>query len=351
MSWKIAAAQAGASLLGGFMQSRSAKKATSAAKDMAAKDRRFQQQMYDQARADAAPFRDASYTALNNLMLLTGQASPASVQSAAAGGVPEVGDGTGLTAVEGAKWNGRPVYRDSQGNIFSGTGRQWAPGDPLEKIGNLDEISEGGKLVFAGKGVRFQGGRALRRSGTDLTRGNGDVISTQPEAPVQAGPAQPQDQQASIDAMVKADPSYQFRMNEGQRALERSAAARGGALSGGALRRQTRYAQDYASTEYTNIYNRIANIAGMGQVYNSNVTQAGLNTAYGMSRNYMDLAASRMSGYAAQGNAWGTALEGVAGAFGDWWGGRASGGNGSWERRTGRVDSSGNPIQGPWPQG
>ncbi|KKL97736.1 hypothetical protein LCGC14_1831460, partial [marine sediment metagenome] len=62
------------------------------------------------------------------------------------------------------------------------------------------------------------------------------------------------------------DPGYGFRIGEGERALERSAAARGGLLSGGYGRKLTRYAQDYASNEYTNVYNRISNIARLGQV-------------------------------------------------------------------------------------
>lgn len=52
------------------------------------------------------------------------------------------------------------------------------------------------------------------------------------------------------------DPSYQFRLAEGQKALERSAAARGGLLGGGFARALERYAQDVASTEYGNVYAR-----------------------------------------------------------------------------------------------
>jgi len=56
-----------------------------------------------------------------------------------------------------------------------------------------------------------------------------------------------------------ADPGYEFRMQQGQRALDSSAAARGGALSGAAVKAQTRYGQDYASNEYNNAYNRFNN--------------------------------------------------------------------------------------------
>jgi hypothetical protein len=54
----------------------------------------------------------------------------------------------------------------------------------------------------------------------------------------------------------KADPGYAFRMAEGMKALERSAAARGGLLSGATLKGTQRYGQDLASQEYQNAFNR-----------------------------------------------------------------------------------------------
>jgi hypothetical protein len=57
-------------------------------------------------------------------------------------------------------------------------------------------------------------------------------------------------------AKFQADPGYAFRMAEGMKALERSAAARGGLLSGATLRGTQRYGQDLASQEYQNAFNR-----------------------------------------------------------------------------------------------
>jgi len=54
----------------------------------------------------------------------------------------------------------------------------------------------------------------------------------------------------------KTDPGYAFRMAEGMKALERSAAARGGLLSGATLRGTQRFGQDLASQEFTNAFNR-----------------------------------------------------------------------------------------------
>lgn len=57
-------------------------------------------------------------------------------------------------------------------------------------------------------------------------------------------------------AQFQADPGYNFRMAEGIKALERSAAARGLLQSGGTLKGITKYGQDIASDEYQNAFQR-----------------------------------------------------------------------------------------------
>lgn len=54
----------------------------------------------------------------------------------------------------------------------------------------------------------------------------------------------------------EADPGYSFRMSEGMKALERSAASRGILQSGGTLKDITRFGQDAASQEYQNAFQR-----------------------------------------------------------------------------------------------
>ena len=82
------------------------------------------------------------------------------------------------------------------------------------------------------------------------------------------------------------DPGYAFRMQEGMKALERSAAARGGLLSGNMLRGAQRYGQDLASQEYMNAFNRyqaernarlnpLQSLAGVGQTATNQLGQAG----------------------------------------------------------------------------
>ena len=52
------------------------------------------------------------------------------------------------------------------------------------------------------------------------------------------------------------DPGYQFGLNEGVRARDQSASARGMQLSGGQQKALTRYGQDYASTKFNEAFNR-----------------------------------------------------------------------------------------------
>jgi hypothetical protein len=58
------------------------------------------------------------------------------------------------------------------------------------------------------------------------------------------------------EADLRADPGYQFRVSEGQKALERSAAGKGLLLSGGQLKDLTRFGQDQGAQEYGAAYAR-----------------------------------------------------------------------------------------------
>ena len=53
-----------------------------------------------------------------------------------------------------------------------------------------------------------------------------------------------------------ADPSYAFRMKEGMNAMNATAAARGGLISGNALKAGQVYGQEMGSQEYQNSFNR-----------------------------------------------------------------------------------------------
>jgi hypothetical protein len=76
---------------------------------------------------------------------------------------------------------------------------------------------------------------------------------------------------------VLNDPGFQFRLQEGQQALERSASARGTLLTGGTLKDLADFSQGLASTEYGNAYDRSLN------TWNANTSNA--YNAYNTDRN------------------------------------------------------------------
>ena len=57
-------------------------------------------------------------------------------------------------------------------------------------------------------------------------------------------------------AELQMDPGYAFRTQQGQQAIERSAAARGGVMGGGVMKDLTTYSQGAASQEYQNAFDR-----------------------------------------------------------------------------------------------
>ena len=106
----------------------------------------------------------------------------------------------------------------------------------------------------------------------------------------------------------QADPGYGFRMSEGMKALERSAAARGGLMSGGTGKALQRFGQELGSQEYQNAFNRyqaersarlqpLQSLAGVGQTATNALGAAGQSYASGMGEALGAGAQARASGY------------------------------------------------------
>jgi hypothetical protein len=118
-----------------------------------------------------------------------------------------------------------------------------------------------------------------------------------------------------IGAGLETSPGYQFRLGEGLKALERSAAARGTLLTGGTAKGLQRYAQDYASGEYGTRVNQLANLAELG--YGAAGQQAGLGSSYaGQAGSLLGSQATNIGDlYTQQGNA---AAAGTVGSANAW---------------------------------
>lgn len=128
------------------------------------------------------------------------------------------------------------------------------------------------------------------------------------------------------------DPGYQFRLSEGMKAVQNSAATRGGLLSGSTMKAMNNYAQNYASGERQNAFNNyiterdarlnpLLSLAGVGQTANGQMGQAGQNyannagnlqvgAANALAQGYTGAANATTSGYVGGANALNSAVAG-----------------------------------------
>lgn len=129
--------------------------------------------------------------------------------------------------------------------------------------------------------------------------------------------AQPGEDYSWLDQSYEANsPGYQWRKDEGQKALERSAAARGGLFSGGTGRELERYGSEFAKDEFAADFSRFGQIAGDGtDAANTTVNVAG-QFGNAASQNAIRAGDARASGYVNQGNIWGNLAGQVGGAIG-----------------------------------
>jgi hypothetical protein len=130
----------------------------------------------------------------------------------------------------------------------------------------------------------------------------------------------------------QADPGYAFRLAEGNKALDRTAAARGGLLSGGAMKAAQRYGQEMGSQEYMNAFNRyqtnranqlnpLQSLMGAGQTGANMLTQAAGNLGNNLAETTLGAGNARASGYMGQANALSNAIGQGFNAYSNMYGG------------------------------
>jgi hypothetical protein len=112
-------------------------------------------------------------------------------------------------------------------------------------------------------------------------------------------------------------------MKEGLKGLDQQAAARGGLISGNALRGAQQYGQELGSQEYQNAYNRyqtnranvlnpLQSLLGQAQSTASELGTSGQNYANNAGSTMMAAGNARASGYVNSADAWSKALGGTA---------------------------------------
>jgi hypothetical protein len=128
------------------------------------------------------------------------------------------------------------------------------------------------------------------------------------------------------------DPGYAFRLSEGMKALERSAAARGGLVSGATMKGIQRYGQDLASQEYANAFNRyrlereaalnpLQSLAGVGQTTSQQLGQAGATYGQNVGNAMIGQGQAAANAMLARGSAYQRGLGDIASLAGRYYGG------------------------------
>jgi hypothetical protein len=128
------------------------------------------------------------------------------------------------------------------------------------------------------------------------------------------------------DLNANLAPNYQFMLDQGLGAVRNQANATGGLISGNTLKGINDYAQNYAQNAYqqafnnytanqTNIFNRLSNIAGLGQTANANVGQAGTAISGNAAQSMMNAGASQAAGTIGGANALSGALQNALGWY------------------------------------
>ncbi|PZX29474.1 hypothetical protein C7416_104479 [Cupriavidus phytorum] len=314
----IATAVVGAAVIGGVASNAAANKAAKASEKASDQATQLQREQYDQTREDQAPWRTVGGNALNQLALRMGvpgyistPTSGVSLEDAQAQTQENFDPQTYLAAnpdVAAAgidPWVHYTTYGANEGRqyTYNADAQRNAAAGTFDTQGYLD----------ANPDVAASGMDPLTHY-LQYGKAEGRKFATAQNNPLYGSLTK----NFSAEDFQK-DPGYEFRLGEGQKALEASAAARGGLLSGAAAKALSQYNQNFASNEYqnaynrynqnqTNTFNRLASLAGVGQTATNATQQAGQNYANQASQNALYSGTARASAYGTGANAIGASL-------------------------------------------
>lgn len=266
----IETAIVGSAIVGGAMSAKGAKDAAKTQAGAAKDAGQLQYQMYEQTREDQAPYRAAGYSGLNKLGYLLGLDSDGFSTGGSSGAPIKPDRNNELYMIGSGTPPPRPAY----------LGRPTHQQLKKQQDKELEWLLNKKKTTF--DSAQYNKDMAEWELATAAYKKNQASLAKNPEYGSLLRKFGMND--------FQTDPGYQFRMDEGIKGLDRSAAARGGLLSGAALKGINRFSQNFASNEYGNAYNRfnqdqsnkfnrLASIAGIGQTATNQVQQAGQNYA------------------------------------------------------------------------
>ncbi len=283
----------GATLGSAAIGSAASKKASGAQVEAADRAAQLQMEMFERQIQLQEPFRQAGLTAQQRYMNMLGLTQAPQARSEA-----EIRNALAAQYTRPVSTGGGRFAQYELGGGESGGAieSRWVPD---EAVPTIDETA----LNAAVQAEMERQGRAAQEY---------EALKASPEFGKYARDFGMQD--------FQQDPGYAFRMSEGLKALDRQAAARGGLISGGALKAAQRYGQEAASQEYTNAFNRyqvnranqlqpLQSLMGASQTAANVMGQSAGQYGQTAGEAYMGAGNARASGYMGGANA-------LAGAIG-----------------------------------
>jgi hypothetical protein len=282
------AVSGGVSLIGGLMGSDASSDAADAQVAASREANELQKYMYDTAREDQAPWRETGGAAVNYIAQILG--------------IPGYGGGTTASSASGVTATSlkAPNLEDYRiGTPANAATRQRATSpesfvpqaaasyylDP--DTGQIRQTAFGNTAPGSAQYDYAKYNAALE----DYKNALSSSTSTTAGTPL------------DLTGILRATPGYQFQVGEGTKAIERSAAARGGLLSGAAGKALTTYSQGVADQTYNNYLNSLMSVAGLGQNSANTTTSAGTSYANAASNNILSAGNAKASGYINSANA------------------------------------------------
>lgn len=260
----------------------------------------------DQVRADYAPYRETGSEAVFDLAELLGLAGFRSKEERELTMMKAPDRADYAIAGYGPNKSKTQTFKDRTLKATEAVLEPFGHG-PIGKIGGSNKSKK--MRAAAARDAEFQ-----RQQAEANARFDADLAAYEKRQAELTGIVAEQER-AGFDPMkkVRATPGYQFRMDQGQRALERTAAARGDLQSGNTLKAVAEYGQEFASNEYTNAVNRLATMAGLGANTTANQTSALSGTNVANMNLLSAIGQSRASNREAAASLYGNAALGIAG--------------------------------------
>ena len=283
---------AAATIGGAAIASSGARSQANAARDTATQNNALQQSIFNQQRADLAPWRASGTAALseiNRRLGLGGQMGAVAPREGA--GQPLIGTGAGGGVAPTGY--GASQYVDPRDTAMQ-------PRNQMMDAMLTANAPEGG----APQNVLSTDGSTGPQV---LPAATGTAATANATAPTNA--LDPENRYGGF----YASPGYQVRFDEGQRGINANRAASGSLQSGDAMRALTRYGQDYASNEFNTQLNQLFSVAGLGQTATGQGNALAGQYGAQVGQNNQNASNALQSSYGTQANAWGNALGNIGG--------------------------------------